>query len=106
MIETGRTQNMPLADDRVSRSPFVDVCIRTFKNPQGKIGIFVLCMLICCALGAEVLAPYGEREQTEGARLLGPSLGHLLGTDEIGRDIFSRMLYGLRASLVVLESNG
>ncbi|WP_089943245.1 ABC transporter permease [Candidatus Entotheonella palauensis] len=101
MIETKRTQNLPLADDRGSRSPFVDVCIRTFKNPQGKIGVFVLLIMMICAVGAEVLGPYGEREQTEGARLLGPSLGHLLGTDEIGRDIFSRLLYGLRASLVV-----
>ena len=96
-----RSQPMPQEAERVSRSPFVDVLIRTLRNPQGKIGAVVLSCMILLALGAEFLSPFGEREQVEGARLLAPSADHLLGTDEIGRDIFTRLLFGLRVSLLV-----
>ncbi|MGQ4809374.1 Glutathione transport system permease protein GsiD [Candidatus Entotheonellaceae bacterium PAL068K] len=101
MIELERSQPTPVEDVRASRSPFVDVFIRTFRNPPGKIAAVVLSLMIILATGAEVLGPYGEREQVEGARLLGASVEHLLGTDEIGRDIFSRLLFGLRVSLLV-----
>ena len=95
--------SLPIAPEpnRPSRSPLADVLIRTLQNPQGAIGVIVLSLMIGLALGADVLAPFGEREQVEGARLLNPSATHLLGTDEIGRDIFSRLLYGLRVSLLV-----
>ncbi len=86
---------------REPRSPLVAVLIKTFKNTQARIGSVILTLIILGAIGADLIAPYGAREQTEGARLLGPSLDHLLGTDEIGRDIFSRILFGLRASLLV-----
>ena len=101
MTTLTRSPSPPRQGGQASRSPFAEVCIRTFRNPQGKIGALILLSLMLLAAGAEVIGPYGEREQVEGARLLGPSADHLLGTDEIGRDIFSRLLYGLRASLLV-----
>jgi peptide/nickel transport system permease protein len=91
----------PLVEQHEPHSPFVDVLLRTMKNPQAKIGVGILTIIILGAVLADLVAPYGAREQQEGARLLSPSLDHLMGTDEIGRDIFSRVLFGLRASLIV-----
>ena len=100
---TAQSPAIPVIDVpvREPRSPLVAVLIKTFKNTQARIGSVILTLIILGAIGADLIAPYGAREQTEGARLLGPSLDHLLGTDEIGRDIFSRILFGLRASLLV-----
>ena len=53
------------------------------------------------ALGAPVLAPYDPLYQDLLARMQGPSLAHPLGTDQFGRDVLSRILHGLRASLAI-----
>ena len=83
------------------RSQLLTLFLKTMSNKQGKIGLVMLTIVIIAGFGANWIAPYTSREQQEGARLLGPSFTHLLGTDEIGRDIFSRLLFGLRASLIV-----
>jgi peptide/nickel transport system permease protein len=54
-----------------------------------------------CALLAEVISPYDWRAQDIVGRFGGPSSRHLLGTDELGRDILSRVLYGARFSLTI-----
>ena len=79
----------------------VDACYRTVTNPQGAIGVVVFGGLIFLAIFADVLAPYGEAEQIRGARLLAPSGEYWFGTDDLSRDIFSRILFGLRISLFV-----
>ena len=58
-----------------------------------------LALLACAALAAPILAPYGFNQQDYAAVLQGPSGGHLLGTDELGRDVLSRLLYGGRVSM-------
>lgn len=65
------------------------------------IGVGIVGILGLCALLAPVLAPYDPNELDFGAQLLPPSLDHLMGTDDSGRDIFSRTLYGLRLDLGV-----
>ena len=79
----------------------VDAFYRTIKNPQGAIGAAVFGLLIFVAIFADLLAPYGEAEQIRGARLLAPSGEYWFGTDDLSRDIFSRILFGLRISLYV-----
>ncbi|MBN1823212.1 MAG: ABC transporter permease [Endomicrobiales bacterium] len=64
-------------------------------------GLTVIAVLFLLALLSQVLSPYGTFEQNLGSRLNPPSLKHLLGTDDLGRDVFSRMLYGIRISLSV-----
>ena len=59
------------------------------------LGLFVMAAVI-----APLIAPYAPNVLNIGVRLQGPSATHLLGTDELGRDILSRLLYGLRPSLV------
>ena len=56
---------------------------------------------VVVALLAPVIAPYDPIEQEVRQRLQGPSAAHLLGVDELGRDVFSRVLYGGRVSLPV-----
>jgi peptide/nickel transport system permease protein len=62
-------------------------------------GAFLFLIIICCVL-APVLAPYGESQQDLSASLAPPSAEHLLGADKMGRDLFSRLLYGGRVTLV------
>jgi peptide/nickel transport system permease protein len=61
-------------------------------------GILLL-IIISCTL-APVIAPYGESEQDLNASLAKPSTEHILGADRMGRDLFSRLLYGGRVTLV------
>ncbi len=69
-------------------------------TPTGTLGAIVVIILIVTALFAQNIAPYSPTRQ--GApRLLPPSLEHLMGTDSLGRDIFSRVVFGTRVSLYV-----
>jgi peptide/nickel transport system permease protein len=62
----------------------------------------VLAVIVLAAVFAEAIAPYGPNEQDITTRLRPPDLGaHVLGTDEVGRDILSRLIYGARISLLV-----
>jgi peptide/nickel transport system permease protein len=62
-------------------------------------GILLFLIIFCCVL-APVFAPYGESEQDLSASLAQPSMEHILGADKMGRDLFSRLLYGGRVTLV------
>lgn len=71
---------------------------------QNKLAAFSALLILCIILAAvlaPVLAPYGEAEQDLLNRLAPPSAAHWLGTDELGRDVFSRILYGSRMSLLI-----
>lgn len=64
------------------------------------IGAAIVVLWIIVALTAQVLAPYAPNAVTLSSRLLPPSAQHLLGTDELGRDVLSRLIFGARISLV------
>lgn len=69
-------------------------------NPTGATGALIVLLLILTALFAQNIAPYSPTRQ--GApRLLAPNTAHLMGTDGLGRDIFSRVVFGTRVSLYV-----
>ena len=74
---------------------------RLVRNPLGRIGVVILTVVVFVGVMAPVLAPYDPVAQVIGDELRPPSTSHLLGTDELGRDIFSRILYGARISLLV-----
>lgn len=71
------------------------------KNPLALVGGAVILLLAAAAVGAPALAPYDPAAYDVKRILLPPSREHLLGTDQIGRDVLSRMLYGARVSLAV-----
>jgi peptide/nickel transport system permease protein len=75
---------------------------RLLRAPLALIGLVVLVVAALVALFAPVLAPYEPTQTSFSATFLPPgAAGHLLGTDSLGRDILSRILFGTRASLVV-----
>ncbi|WP_112323914.1 ABC transporter permease [Oceanibium sediminis] len=72
------------------------------RNPLTVIGALILLVLILAAAFAPWIAPYSPLGQDLGARLLPPSAQHWMGTDELGRDIFSRVIYGARITLMIV----
>ena len=62
---------------------------------------FILCGISLMALGAGSIAPFSYALQSRNAPSAAPSAIHLLGTDTLGRDMFSRLLYGTRVSLLL-----
>lgn len=96
--------SLPVQDEQVitkKRSQLKEVWRRFCRNKQAMIGLAMLFLLIFAAVFANVIAPYDPVEQNLLIRLQGPSAAHWFGTDELGRDIFSRILYGARISLTV-----
>jgi peptide/nickel transport system permease protein len=71
------------------------------REPLNVVAIALIAAFAVCALLAPLLAPYDPLAQTLGSRLEPPSAAHWLGTDQLGRDIASRLLYGARISLVI-----
>jgi peptide/nickel transport system permease protein len=84
---------------RRERSPFVKALLSLRRNPLAMAGLVVLAIWLLIALTVPVVAPYDPNKQDIAHRLEGPNRTHLFGTDELGRDIFSRVLYGARISI-------
>ena len=71
------------------------------EKPLGTIGLAFVVLLVLVAVLADVISPYGMDEKDLRNRLEGPSAEHWLGTDNIGHDVLSRIIYGGRVSLYV-----
>ena len=85
-----------------ARGPFADFFGRLWRQkPLGIASGIVILILILLAIFADVLAPYPFDQLNLADRLQGSSTRHLLGTDQLGRDLLSRLLFGARISLVV-----
>jgi ABC-type dipeptide/oligopeptide/nickel transport system permease subunit len=72
-----------------------------FADPKAKLGGAILAVCVVVAAFAPLIAPYGENAIEPARSLQGPSLAHPLGTDRLGRDILSRVIYGSRISLAI-----
>ena len=83
---------------RPARHPAVDATRRIVKSPIGSVSIVVLLLLI---IGALIAPLVGEYNKSSVESLWGPSLAHPFGTDDLGRDVFTRILHGARISLKV-----
>jgi ABC-type dipeptide/oligopeptide/nickel transport system permease subunit len=71
------------------------------RKPLGAAAAVIIGVLVLTAVFAEVLAPYDPLEARPEIRLSAPSRAHLFGTDDIGRDVLSRIIHGSRISLWV-----
>lgn len=78
-----------------------NVLIKLLKNKFALTGVIVITLLIIVALFAPVISPYTPSQQNVFERLQPPSLHHFFGTDDLGRDVFTRMIFGARISLAV-----
>jgi len=74
---------------------------QALRNPLALSGFIIIFGILLLAILAPFLAPYDPNAIDVKAILLGPSLQHPMGTDGLGRDVFSRMLFGARISLLV-----
>ena len=85
-----------------ARGQFADFFGRLWRQkPLGIASAIVILILILLAIFADALAPYPFDQLNLADRLQGSSTRHLLGTDQLGRDLLSRLLFGARISLVV-----
>ncbi|WP_084522902.1 ABC transporter permease [Nocardia inohanensis] len=75
--------------------------LRALTRGQGLAGVLLVGLIAAAGLFAGVLTKYGPLEQIPGANLLGPSGEHWLGTDNVNRDVFTRVLYGIRINLLI-----
>jgi peptide/nickel transport system permease protein len=92
MIETGNSEGARL-------NPTKRLIRRLLRNRGAMIGLTIVLIIVFGALAAEWIAPFDPNEQFGVRRLEGPSDEFYLGTDNLGRDIFSRILYGARPSV-------
>jgi len=80
----------------------VDLFIRLVKEkPLGTVGAVIVLILLLVGIFADLLAPYGYNETWVGGRLDASSMEHWIGTDQSGRDLFSRIIYGAQISMFV-----
>ena len=70
-----------------------------WRHHGGRVGVILLVVMVLIAIFAPLIAPYPPNEQISGDELQGMSARHWFGTDFLGRDIFSRTVYGARVSL-------
>jgi peptide/nickel transport system permease protein len=81
--------------------PWMEIVHRFSRNRMAMFGLSVIVLLILCAVFARLIAPYGYDDQNIPIANQRPSVEHWFGTDNFGRDIFSRVIYGSRISLQV-----
>ncbi len=87
-------------DDAVTQSPLKRAARRLFRRRGALVGLAVVLVFVVLALGADIFSHYDPTATDWMAVRKGPSSAHLFGTDEIGRDVLSRVIHGARASLM------
>ena len=88
--------------EAITTEPVRGEALRRFlRDRQGMIGLVIVLAFVGSALAAPLLAPYAPNQIDIRNRMQGPSLLHWLGTDQLGRDILSRVIYGGRIALSI-----
>jgi peptide/nickel transport system permease protein len=95
--------NVKAEDKKKKRGQWSEAWRMLKRNKMAMVGLGILVVLVLLAVFADVIADYDEVaiKMNTSIRLQGPSKGHILGTDELGRDIFARIIHGARVSLQV-----
>ena len=78
------------------------VWLRTLQSPAMLFGLAILALMVFCAVFAPWLAPQDPNAQDINQRLTPPGAGYWLGTDQLGRDLLSRVIYGTRPTLLIV----
>src|SRR5699024_4100492 len=85
----------------IPQGSWVEIWHALRRNHRAMFGLIFIILLSLVAIFADQIAPYGMREQNLSNALQFPNATHWLGTDDLGRDILSRVIYGTRISLTV-----
>jgi peptide/nickel transport system permease protein len=100
-----RSDEVARAPDAAGIAPSIGLPARVRRlarrKPLGTFAVLVIVGMTLCAVFAPLISPYDPYETSALLRLKGPSLAHLMGTDNLGRDVLSRLIYGARISLWV-----
>ena len=99
-----QVRDIPLQEfETKRRGPWDEFFVRLVREkPFGIVGGVIVFILLFLGVFADFLAPYGPDAEVDLIdRFAGPSSEHLLGADQIGRDILSRLIYGARVSMIV-----
>lgn len=100
MLEPGTPQPSPAGEAAGPKKRARSGALRRFaRNPLAVMGALITLSLLVVAAFAPQIAPYDALEPDYSSALLPPGEGHLLGTDDLGRDVLSRVIYGARASV-------
>ncbi len=83
-----------------AESPSARALRRLFERKAAVLGLLVIALFVLLALTAPLIAPYDPTAQNWTSVRKPPSLAHWFGTDDVGRDVLSRVIYGARASLL------
>ncbi|HEV8584217.1 MAG TPA: ABC transporter permease [Methylomirabilota bacterium] len=99
---SARPLAVPIPVQPPARPWYAEVWIKLLRRkPLGTIGGVIVVVMLLGAVGADVLTPYGFAETNLRARFIPMNADHWLGTDQIGRDLLTRVLHGARISLYV-----
>ena len=86
---------------KYGQTPLKGAWHRLVRNKMSVVGMVIIVLLLLMAIFANFIAPYSYQQQDYTAIAQGPSPAHIFGTDNMGRDIFSRCVYGARWSLPI-----
>lgn len=100
-MEAQKELQAPKQKEESSQSLILESMKLFFQHKMAVIGTVIVFLFLILAIFAPLIAPYGINEQSLGERFSAPSATHWFGTDDFGRDIFSRVVHGARISLWV-----
>src|SRR5215510_11948169 len=93
---------LPIGRPARTRPWYLDVWVQMLRRkPLGTVGGVIVVVMLAGAVLADVVTPYGFAQTSLRERLMSSSTAHWLGTDQLGRDVLTRLLYGARISLYV-----
>lgn len=95
------TREKTVTESNDIKTPFKEFVRKFKKQKTALVALAFICLLVIIAIISYQVVPYGINEYDYSAIMQGPSANHLFGTDEFGRDLFSRILCGTRISLSV-----
>ena len=102
MATTTAQVQADIMEELVERPPLLTRMVRFVrKQPLGTFGLLIVVAMIICAVFAPWIAPFDPEENNFDTMFVAPNLTHLLGTDEFGRDIFSRIVYGAQTAMLI-----
>ncbi|MDF2682581.1 MAG: hypothetical protein K0R47_3771 [Brevibacillus sp.] len=96
-----QADNLSIEATYRARSPWKMIVNRFKKNKRAMAGLWMVLVFLVVAIFAPWIAPHDPFEQNMQVMLEAPSIHHFFGTDEFGRDIFSRVIYGAQISLMI-----
>lgn len=96
------TLTLPTTSAQATRSRLLRAARHLFHNPMTLAGSLVVLLLVAVAACAPLIAPFDPQAQDLAATLQAPGAGHWFGTDEYGRDVFSRVVWGARTTLYIV----